>query len=1331
MQSPFIYTTIVRMSELEKKILCLLAYYPSGVSYSALQRIYSYDKLSRIIDTFEQKGYCYSFFDKSYASSMAISPDWYLYSLRYLFSEKTEFESYFKSIKGIPKNREQTLLEKAIKNVSKTGGKCATIIQQSITKMYEYLIPCLFDPDMNRFIDMVSNDVVDQFIDEAIDWSITADVKDTDHLLSSLLDQRKDSIKETTRQKLTERLSLYYYYTEGKHQPIDKPITQYGYTLLAVKALHRQDYNTANKMFRKALTLQNKTALVKNVFNNLLDQYFLVMSLSHNTNDGISRFEQMLRKDTFAIRDILPSLVIGRIVMKPESNVPENAIDRIVVRAGSPLLRIYNVFSNYIVTALDATLKYQVDKNYKPHIDILRHEFQHILNLDEEDADDLNKKYGKSLVMPQGLVHKWERILNELVSEARWESADSSANTERKSRLVYFVSGGYVNVKLQTRLKNGNWSNGRELTPRSYSEYVPEMDESDLKIYNKCANAYSMTIEDTLPFLVGDDRVFKERYYESNLNVIVDEEKPFIVLGKTKEGFKFQSNLKNLAPGKTTYVIKKDETHYTVIKISSEQYKYFIKLLSIPTIPASEENALKKILPAICNKVDIHSPILEGENSLDTIDGTPRIALKIRQSKPCIFTIQLLAHPLENGKKYPIPGEGNQLIIDSVENKRYQVKRRLRKEIENKNALLEYVDDMDDATRDIKYPLSSYGNSQELELPLWKLLAVMEYANQRKDCYDIEWEDGRKQYLIQPKAWDVNVKQHGGWFEIEGEVKLDGNTTINMARLLKHIGETVGGKFIKIGNDEYITITDTLRKQLERIEAMSVCTKDKILVPKASASLLANVINGDINIKQEDNSVSELCQKIEESYSLNPQKPRALQATLRDYQSEGFKWMAQLDSWGAGACLADDMGLGKTVQTIALLLYKRKEGPSLVIAPTSVVTNWKNEMERFAPTLHTTLINTLSSDDRKEAILKAKAGDVMLTTYGILSNEQEDISTKEWNVICLDEAHTIKNRETKMAQAVYTFNAKTRIALTGTPLQNHLGELWSLFNFINPGMLGTYDMFREKFIVPIENGQKERQKQLKRIILPFVLRRTKNEVVEELPDKTETVRYIELSKKEMSVYELIREEAKKMLESDNKVSMNVLAEITKLRQAACAATLARPKLKLESSKIEQLMQLVDEIISGENHILIFSQFTSFLKLIKNEFDKRHVGYLYLDGGTPLKQRENLVEQFQNGESPIFIISLKAGGLGLNLTGANYVIHMDPWWNPAIEQQATDRAYRIGQRQKVTVYHLISEHTIEEKILRLHKTKRDMADSLLEGADVSHKLSVDELRDLLA
>ena len=375
----------------------------------------------------------------------------------------------------------------------------------------------------------------------------------------------------------------------------------------------------------------------------------------------------------------------------------------------------------------------------------------------------------------------------------------------------------------------------------------------------------------------------------------------------------------------------------------------------------------------------------------------------------------------------------------------------------------------------------------------------------------------------------------------------------------------------------------------------------------------------------------------------------------------------------------------------------------------------------------------LNETDERSVVLEASgAYDVILSTYGLLVTEMEALTAKEWNIVCLDEAHTIKNRDTKTSCVAMRLQAANRLLLTGTPIQNHLGELWNLFRFINPGLLGNYDLFHRKYIVPIEQeGDKARQLQLKRIVHPFMLRRTKTEVVEELPDKMEIVLPVELSEDEMGIYEAIRRKAESMLEQSGTVSMNALAEITRLRQAACSAALIEKQWKGENSKISLFLDLVNEIKEGGNRVLVFSQFTSFFQLICHELDKAGEQYLYLDGNVSLKQREHLVDDFQQGKCPLFLISLKAGGLGLNLTGANYVIHLDPWWNPAIEQQATDRAYRIGQQQNVTVYHLIAQHTIEEKIVRLHQTKRDLADSLLEGTDMSHKLTGKDLLDILS
>ncbi|MCF0201715.1 MAG: DEAD/DEAH box helicase, partial [Bacteroidales bacterium] len=411
------------------------------------------------------------------------------------------------------------------------------------------------------------------------------------------------------------------------------------------------------------------------------------------------------------------------------------------------------------------------------------------------------------------------------------------------------------------------------------------------------------------------------------------------------------------------------------------------------------------------------------------------------------------------------------------------------------------------------------------------------------------------------------------------------------------------------------------------------------------------------------------------------------------------------------------------------LLNKAHEGVSLVVAPTSVIFNWRHELNQFAPSLNVIALNTVA--DREKSVKEAAANDIILCTYGLLSNEIEHLKAKKWAMICLDEAHTIKNRDTKMSMAAMQLESPNRLILTGTPLQNNLSELWNLFQFINPGLLGSYEQFREKYIIPIEsNNDFDRRNQLKQLIRSFMLRRTKSEVAEELPDKEDIKITVALSDDELAAYESLRRQAETMLKKVGKVDVNTLAIITKLRQAACSIALVEKKWDLPNSKINTLLKIIEELEDNGHKALIFSQFTSFFGIIRKVLDEKGKKYLYLDGSTPLTQRERLVKAFQTDDTLLFLISLKAGGLGLNLTAADYVIHLDPWWNPAIEQQATDRSHRIGQTNKVTVYHLIAENTIEEKILRLHKTKRDLTDAILEGTNLSHKLTIDELMELL-
>ena len=611
-------------------------------------------------------------------------------------------------------------------------------------------------------------------------------------------------------------------------------------------------------------------------------------------------------------------------------------------------------------------------------------------------------------------------------------------------------------------------------------------------------------------------------------------------------------------------------------------------------------------------------------------------------------------------------------------------------------------------------------------------LTLLEWLRTHADVAYAEWPKGSRMRVVKPMITPdrlrLKISSAGQWFELEGDVNIGDKQKLKMAELLERLRQA-DGNFIRLGDDEYIALSEQLRRQLQAIDQMMTGRGKQMKIAAMNGLQLQGLEELGVKLKA-DEAYRELMTRIREADKLSVGVPANLHAELRPYQQQGFEWMSRLAHWGAGACLADDMGLGKTVQTIALMLSRTSLGPQLVLMPTSVMLNWQAELRRFAPSLTVKLLNQAGAD-RKAIVEQAEAGDVVLSTYGLLVTEGELLCSRTWTTIVLDEAHSIKNRDTQTSRAAMQLQADFRLLLTGTPLQNHLSEIWNLFQFANPGLLGSYQQFTDRFIVPIERDHdKGRQQLLRRLLSPFLLRRTKDDVLSELPEKTEITLRVELSPDEQALYDNLRQEAIANLEQGTKSALQTLAEITRLRQAACHPRLVNPQLQIPSSKTAAFINLVQELRQSGHRALVFSQFTSHLALIREALDQQHTDYLYLDGSTTAQERNRLVKQFQTGDVPLFLISLKAGGLGLNLTAADYVVHLDPWWNPAIEDQASDRAYRIGQERPVTVYRLIAAGTIEEKIIRLHQNKRSLADALLQEADMFAQISADDVIRLL-
>jgi superfamily II DNA or RNA helicase len=598
---------------------------------------------------------------------------------------------------------------------------------------------------------------------------------------------------------------------------------------------------------------------------------------------------------------------------------------------------------------------------------------------------------------------------------------------------------------------------------------------------------------------------------------------------------------------------------------------------------------------------------------------------------------------------------------------------------------------------------------------------------------EVEWLD-RKPTIVRgvgPDALRVQVERRRDWFGIAGEIKLE-TGRLELAVLLDAARRQQ--RFVRVDEGRWVELADTLRQRLLAIADQTFLGQHHLELSPGAVPAIHALAEAGAEVEAAPDW-QRLTERLVSSSRLQPRPPAALATTLRDYQVLGHAWLTRIAAWGAGACLADDMGLGKTIQAIALLLDRARHGPALVLAPTSVAFNWAAEIERFARPLRPVLY--ADEPDRAKRLSKLRKQDVVIASYGLLVRDAELLATTRFATLVLDEAQALKNPNTRRARAARRLDATFRIALSGTPFENHLGELWSVFAIVFPGLFGSWEQFRERFAAPIERGKDpEARAALSRVLRPFLLRRTKQEVARELPSRTEIEVPVALSSDEWTMYEDARLAAVAELDRqgggvrDEQRRFQVLAALTRLRLLASHPRLYDGRSQVASSKLRRLLELVDELRREGHRALVFSQFTSHLALVREALDQAGYTSLYLDGATPAGERRKRIAAFQAGGADVFLLSLKAGGTGINLTAADYVIHLDPWWNPAVEDQATDRAHRIGQTRPVTVYRLIARGTIEEQILSLHGDKRALVASVLDGTNAAARLTTQDLLALL-
>lgn len=950
-------------------------------------------------------------------------------------------------------------------------------------------------------------------------------------------------------------------------------------------------------------------------------------------------------------------------------------------------------------------------------------------------AAALTKETGiQSMITAVKKVEEWERVLRSLEAMTGGTTgiASKQENEVRVAWLVDFKKG-YIQPKEQKVNKSGKWSKGRNIAlKRLKGGGVDAMSIEDHRIaktiiedrsygYYGSVDYYFDGIK-TYRAMIGHPLLF--RYDNPTIPIELTEVNPELIVEEKPGRFEIKFS-HPIAEGEVA-VTQETPTRFNLVNATAAHLK-IAKALGGQSIaiPSAAKKQLGGILKKIGGMIPVHSALVHAEEDLPTKRGNANIHVHIMPFGDG-FKLEMFVKPLVTEPPYFKPGKGRKEFVGEIKKKRTLIKRTLSKEKGNAKK----VETECSTLQQVEHYQGEW-TFEETETCL-NILLELEPLKE-SGLVTLEWPKGEKVRLNQHAGFgqfSMRIDRDNDWFGVTGQLKLNNDQVLEMKDLLALL-ENTDSRFVEISDGQFISLTKNFRKKLAEMNSLLYQTKDGMRVHGLAAAALED-FTSEVNELEVAKEWKQQVNRLKRARKMKTEVPSTFQAELRPYQLEGYQWLSQLAYWGVGACLADDMGLGKTVQGLAMLVDRAKDGPALVIAPASVCRNWRKECRRFAPTLNPIIFG---QGDRKETMKGLKPFDLLISTYGLLQSEDKLFASKKFNTIILDEAQAIKNKAAKRSKAAMSLKGDFKVITTGTPIENHLGELWNLFNFINPGLLGTSQSFQERYASPIEKYKnKDAQNSLRKLIQPFILRRRKNDVLEELPSKTEITLSVELSTEERAFYEALRQKALEQIESDDQKSghagMQILAQITRLRQACCNPKLVQENVQIPSAKLQLFGEVLEELVENGHKALVFSQFVGHLKIIENFIKEKNISYQYLDGSTSLNRREDRISAFQAGEGDVFLISLKAGGVGLNLTAADYVIHMDPWWNPAVEDQASDRAHRIGQQRPVTIYRLVTENTIEEKIVALHHHKRDLADSLLEGTERSGRMSSEELLNLI-
>jgi hypothetical protein len=917
----------------------------------------------------------------------------------------------------------------------------------------------------------------------------------------------------------------------------------------------------------------------------------------------------------------------------------------------------------------------------------------------------------------------WRGVLQTLSSFASSLDTTQRAPETRVAWFVDMVHGTLASPGIERFSAGVGWTRGPRLTLDELLELQERWPDDDGAVLDRIRplRGSPALAQEALAALCGHPRVHDGARGRARVDVVHGRCRIELL----RDGSDYLLRLQPRTNTAGVCGVPETAARLVVYRVTAAQAQLASLMPNELVIPEAELGRVREMLSSLADHVEVHDSLPRAE-ATTSADATP--CLRISPSAGA-WLVELGVRPFGEQGRFFAAGSGPRLVTRYEGGHARDVERDTELEQARCLDLARQCPTLNAALEE------SAPNSPTFDLEM--LFALLTELRQLELAHHIEWQNTRPMAargIVTRDALRGGLRRVKGWYLVTGRVSTADGRTIPIEELVG-MPFTRSGRFVRLPNGDFVELEARVRRTLRLLAATaSISVGHGLKVPDTAFALLSELDTW--TELASDASVHAELLRVRQTLNAAHAVPTSLKATLRPYQARGYEWLYRCAELGVGACLADDMGLGKTVQVLALLLARQGRGPSLVVAPTSVCANWLSEARQFAPSLR---VVDHADGDRSKLIelcqTKAEnAPDLVVTSYGLLQQHASELASVEWNNVVLDEAQFIKNAHSVRASCAYRLRAEFRIALSGTPIENHLGELWSIFRFLNPTLLGSHKHFDIQYQKPIERERDtERTSDLRSVVQPFLLRRTKHEVLRDLPSATTIQHEVLLSRDELTRYSWLCNQIRELLHSSKSQRQNkleILAQLTRLRRFCCHPRLVFPEADLRSTKVESFLELASELKHNGHRALVFSQFVDFLDIVAEQLSEHGFTYRYLHGGTPKAQRAKLVDAFQQGHDDLFLLSLKAGGFGLNLTAADYVVHLDPWWNPATEAQATDRAHRIGQTRPVTVYRLISKGTIEEHVVALHKDKRNLAEALLMGGDAALKFSTDDLLRLL-